>query len=126
MAGDYIPYWKKLRDPRWQKKRLEIMQRANFCCESCGEETQTLNVHHGFYDRREPWEYPDCSLWCLCEECHEIIQSLIHDIHVELSKLVMHHLESLFHAIGETNWNELPNCPLQIVPDPRFSIGSKD
>jgi hypothetical protein len=66
-------YAEKLRDPRWQKKRLEIMQRANFACEDCGTTTVTLNIHHAYYRRGyEPWEYPDDSYQCLCENCHEV------------------------------------------------------
>lgn len=65
-------YSKKLRDPRWQKKRLEIMQRDGFACQKCGEETKTLNVHHTYYIvGNDPWGYPDASLITLCEDCHE-------------------------------------------------------
>lgn len=61
-----------LRNPRWQRKRLEVMQRADFKCERCGDGTVTLNVHHTYYERgRKPWEYPNESLECLCEPCHE-------------------------------------------------------
>jgi 5-methylcytosine-specific restriction endonuclease McrA len=51
-------YFEKLKDPRWQRKRLEVMERAGFACEYCGSATETLNVHHGFYEKgKEPWEY---------------------------------------------------------------------
>ncbi len=30
------PYWQKLQDPRWQRKRLEILNRAGWKCEKCG------------------------------------------------------------------------------------------
>src|SRR4051812_4429925 len=56
------------RDPRWQKKRLEIMQRDEFSCRKCGNDQATLNVHHTFYSPgRDPWDYPDASLVTLCE-----------------------------------------------------------
>jgi 5-methylcytosine-specific restriction endonuclease McrA len=65
-------YMKKLRDPRWQRKRLEIMQRDNFACRKCHEMTKTLHVHHTHYiGGRDPWDYPDDSLMTLCEQCHE-------------------------------------------------------
>lgn len=65
-------YMRKLRDPRWQKKRLEIMQRDDFTCRMCFETEKTLHVHHTFYTPgREPWEYPDCGLVTLCENCHQ-------------------------------------------------------
>lgn len=65
-------YAEKLRDPRWQKKRLEIMERDGFVCRECGDKASTLNVHHGYYARgRSPWEYPDHHLVTLCEACHQ-------------------------------------------------------
>ena len=42
-------YSEKLKDPRWQKKRLEIMDRDNFICQLCGDSETTLNVHHKRY-----------------------------------------------------------------------------
>ena len=65
-------YSEKLRDPRWQRKRLEILQRDDFSCQSCGDQESTLNVHHCYYSTGKlPWEYPDPSLVTLCESCHE-------------------------------------------------------
>lgn len=64
-------YIEKLRDPRWQKKRLEIMSRDDFSCQKCGDDSSTLNVHHGYYRTgNQPWEYPNSSLTTLCEDCH--------------------------------------------------------
>ena len=66
------PYSKKLRDPRWQKMRLEVMQRDEFACQHCSDGTSTLNVHHKEYERgRDPWDYPMEWLVTLCESCHE-------------------------------------------------------
>ena len=64
-----MKYSEKLRDPRWQKKRLEIMQRDNFTCMACGDKESTLNLHHKEY-HGDPWEAPDVSLETLCETCH--------------------------------------------------------
>ncbi len=65
-------YSEKLRDPRWQKKRLEIMRRADFKCEDCGAADKTLNVHHSLYRSGvEPWEAWNSTLRCVCEDCHE-------------------------------------------------------
>lgn len=70
-----MTYSEKLKDPRWQKKRLEIMQRDEFACRNCGEDKDTLNVHHGYYERGlDPWEYPDDTLHTLCEKCHQEAQ----------------------------------------------------
>lgn len=72
MSANYVPYWEKLKDPRWQKRRLEIMQRDGFACRSCGDADSTLNVHHGYYEKGlDPWDYHDQTLFTLCEDCHE-------------------------------------------------------
>ena len=59
-------------DPRWQKRRLEIMNRDNFECQECGDKEKTLNVHHVYYtDGADVWDYPDSALVTLCCDCHE-------------------------------------------------------
>lgn len=64
-------YAQKYRDPRWQKKRLEVMQRDGFKCLFCGAADKTLNVHHCYYIAgRDPWDYHPASLLTLCERCH--------------------------------------------------------
>jgi len=66
------PYQKKLLDPRWQKKRLEILEAANWKCEWCSSSTQTLHVHHGYYRKgADPWDYADEYFHTLCHRCHE-------------------------------------------------------
>lgn len=66
------PYFKKLLDPRWQKKRLEALEAAEWRCESCMDDSSTLHVHHKQYFKgREPWEYETEQLAVLCAECHE-------------------------------------------------------
>jgi 5-methylcytosine-specific restriction endonuclease McrA len=64
-------YSEKLKDPRWQKKRLDIMQRDGFKCRDCGDGEKTLNVHHCHYAPGGPWETPDHLLLTLCADCHE-------------------------------------------------------
>lgn len=72
MAKTKSAYAQKLLDPRWQRKRLEVLDRAKWACETCGDESSPLHVHHGFYRYgTEPWDYPDSSLHCLCEACHD-------------------------------------------------------
>lgn len=71
LAGPSAAYKEKLRDPRWQRKRLEQMQIANFCCERCGDSETELHVHHRRYiPGREPWEYADHDFEVLCRNCH--------------------------------------------------------
>lgn len=66
-------YLQKLRDPRWQKKRLEVFERDDWRCQNCKDSDSTLHVHHRWYEQgREPWDYPKEALITLCEECHAI------------------------------------------------------
>jgi hypothetical protein len=66
------PYWEKLKDPQWQKKRLEVLERAEWECSDCGSKDKTLHVHHRYYvSKREPWDYPISAYEALCAECHE-------------------------------------------------------
>lgn len=65
-------YGEKLKDPRWQKLRLEVMSSNEFHCEICGDGEATLHVHHKEYFKgREPWEYEAGQLAVICESCHE-------------------------------------------------------
>ena len=74
-----MKYAEKLKDPRWQKKRLEIFERDDWTCQFCGagEEiglpAHELNCHHIYYEFSivDPWQYPDEALITLCSECHE-------------------------------------------------------
>lgn len=64
-------YFEKLKDPRWQKKRLEIFERDGWRCKECYSKEKTLHVHHLFYLKgKEPWEIPNGFLITLCEDCH--------------------------------------------------------
>lgn len=68
-------YWEKLKHPKWQKRRLELLERHGFACDRCESEEKTLHVHHGEYVKgREPWEYPDASMHVLCEDCHAEVE----------------------------------------------------
>ena len=71
-------YSDKLKSPKWQKKRLKIMDRDNFTCQKCGDTETQLHVHHKKYiDGKEPWDYEDSLLITLCDNCHFIIESCI-------------------------------------------------
>lgn len=73
------PFILQYKDPRWQKKRLQIMDRDNFCCISCKSKDKTLNVHHAVPYRKETkiWEYENDELKTLCEDCHKEISEVI-------------------------------------------------
>lgn len=69
--GPKSEYGKKLLDPRWQMKRLEVFKRENATCQFCKDKTQTLHVHHLAY-HGDPWDTPLEQLLLLCESCHEV------------------------------------------------------
>lgn len=56
-------------DPRWQKLRLETMQRDGWKCVACRRTDRPLHVHHKRY-RGRVWESPPQDLQTLCEDCH--------------------------------------------------------
>lgn len=62
-------YAEQLKDPRWQRRRLEVMQAADFKCEFCGAADKPLHIHHLKYFGK-PWEAPMEYLECLCEGHH--------------------------------------------------------
>jgi len=64
-------YIELLRDPRWQKRRLEIFERDEWKCTNCDDKTKNLQVNHKQYRYgAKPWEYEDWELETLCEDCH--------------------------------------------------------
>jgi hypothetical protein len=70
-------YFEKLQDPRWQKRRLQILEASGWKCDNCESETKTLHVHHKIYRKGwAPWEYDDCDLQALCKDCHASVSEL--------------------------------------------------
>jgi len=68
----FMTYAEKLKDPRWQKKRLEVMQRDEFTCQFCKNFKGPLHVHHKTYEYNvSPWDYEDSNFITLCEDCHK-------------------------------------------------------
>lgn len=64
-------YGDKLKDPRWQKRRLEIFTRDEWTCQECFDTESTLHVHHLWYENdKELWEIESRGLLTLCELCH--------------------------------------------------------
>lgn len=65
----------KLKDPRWQKVRLQILERDKWTCRLCKSTENTLHVHHTAYRRgHDPWDYEPVTLITLCEECHDLLE----------------------------------------------------
>lgn len=95
-------YREKLKDPRWQRKRLEILERDNWTCCVCGATEDTLNVHHGYYCRgRNPWDYPDDTLWTLCEICHGEHQAWLTEVHAAIGRVHPQHYHRFVSAIDD-------------------------
>ncbi len=99
-----MTYLEKLKNPRWQKMRLKILERDDWTCQACGNKEMTLNIHHRYYKAKtDPWDYPEESLLTLCEECHEIERIAYPEASAELmeackEKLLSGDVQSL--AIG--------------------------
>lgn len=69
-------YSSQLRDPRWQRKRLEVFKAACFECQSCGEKEKELHAHHTIYRKgNNPWEYENSEILCICCDCHDLINN---------------------------------------------------
>lgn len=100
-----MTYSEKLRDPRWQKKRLEILSRDKFTCQICEDNETTLHVHHRVYIKgKEPWGYPDWCLVTLCSNCH--------NDETEMGKGVYSGLE---YALAENGFFNSDVCDLSIA-----------
>lgn len=68
-------YGDKLRDPKWQRKRLEVLNRDNWTCLMCSDFEANLQVHHKSYDQdKDPWQYKNSNFQTLCEHCHPITE----------------------------------------------------
>lgn len=80
-----MTYAERLRDPKWQKKRLEVMERDQWQCINCCDKKTTLNVHHCWYEKGvDVWDYPMECYQTLCEPCHKIAEST----RLKLSKIL--------------------------------------
>lgn len=64
-------YAGKLRDPRWQKKRLQILERDRWACQLCLSTKSMLVIHHTAYTVEDPWDEGDDHLITLCHDCHQ-------------------------------------------------------
>ena len=91
-------YGNKLRDPRWQKKRLEVLERDGWRCVMCHRNDLNLQVHHVVYRRLDPWEYPLFCYQTLCEKCHQERQEIT-DRAVDALRLSLKDLPTLRMAL---------------------------
>lgn len=65
------------------------MQRDGFKCRDCGSADKTLQVHHCFYEKGDPWNTGDEFLLTLCGECHEGRQEIEDGCRRALARILM-------------------------------------
>lgn len=83
-----MTYAEQLKSPKWQKKRLEILERDNFTCTSCGGKEKQLHVHHGAYlSGVKVWDYEDSMLHTLCYDCHNHIEGCIWEMNGSIAMM---------------------------------------
>jgi hypothetical protein len=115
-------YERALRDPRWQKRRLQVLDAAGWACEDCASTTKTLEVHHLVYIRAfklKPWLYDDDLLMCLCEDCHEFRQGREEALHVLLAKTLRHrHISEIEHGVWDKIFDGLKTIAESENPSP--------
>jgi len=88
-----MTYAEKLKDPRWQRKRLKILQRDNWSCQYCGSDKHTLHVHHFMYINN-PWDAPDDKLITFCEDCHYIHEKIDRDDFNKILEVIRRHIDN--------------------------------
>ncbi len=99
-------YLAKLRDPRWQKRRNDVLIRDEYTCQMCGANEshgRNLQVHHAFYSKRFefPWEYPIETLYTMCEKCHPAAETIKQQIYGSLAYVSPRYQHHVFYAIRE-------------------------
>jgi hypothetical protein len=104
-----VSYSELLRDPQWQRKRLEVLQRDDWKCIHCARGDLTLNVHHRMYRKgAKPWEYDESELQTLCEHCHESghvfreqIDEFLRDLSPPALSLVLGYVQACAGTLGK-------------------------
>jgi hypothetical protein len=108
-------FWEKYKHPLWQKKRLEILDRAGFRCEGCQATEEELHVHHSYYAKdKEPWEYPNESLHALCHKCHGSAQYLKRSTNELFGRLTLEDLNRVFGFMSGLFSKRQPTFPRNV------------
>lgn len=94
-----MTYSEKLKDPRWQKMRLEILERDSFSCMHCERTDKELHVHHIKYSGN-PWDSNPDDLITLCKDCHSDIERYKKSIKEWLDYFVSNGDTDVFFEIG--------------------------
>ena len=128
-------FQRQLSDPRWQKKRLQILERDEWTCKRCGDTETTLTVHHKSYRMDggkfvDYWDYEDKELITLCEYCHSDEEAQLQ----QLKKHAFFSLRELFENAESMSYLiEMCNCQVAIFGRrihfrdlDNFNLGVKD
>ena len=72
----FMSYSDKLKHPKWQKKRLEILNRDSWACKYCSDTESQLHVHHLKYTTKEPYDELSENLVATCQDCHRLLEAI--------------------------------------------------
>ena len=76
-----MTYQDQIKSPKWQKKRLQVLESSKFKCDECQNTEKQLHVHHTHYRKgAKIWEYDNIELRCLCDTCHSLTHSIQNEI----------------------------------------------
>lgn len=114
-----MTYAEKLKHPRWQKCRLQILERDHWACVYCLDKETNLQVHHKRYIKgKEPWDYEHYDLEAICEDCHKYLTEHIkaggNPAIFETLKIVKDSFKILF-IYTENGLRCIPNCQLDEI-----------
>ena len=90
-----MTYAEKLKDPRWNIKRLEVLLKDKYTCRVCYKKNKELHVHHLIYiEDAEPWDYCNDLLLTVCDKCHKNIHEnfdipTVNDNHAFCEPIIM-------------------------------------
>lgn len=121
-------YAEQLKDPRWQKKRLEVFQAANYQCERCRDAGSQLHSHHLFYKREMMlWEYRTEDIMCVCGKCHDqlafVRDTLLQDAGKDIEELAVQ--ITMLQGLGLTNKQIIDRLKNWVSAYTEFAGGEK-
>ena len=81
-----MEFKEQIKHPKWQKKRLDILERDEYICQNCHVDDETLHVHHFTYkSNTNLWDYDNNNLITFCERCHKDWHTVNEKIKILLS-----------------------------------------
>ena len=119
-------YYDLLKSPKWQKKRLEILQRDEFKCTFCESDDKQLHVHHIYYLKgKKPWEYDNDMYKTLCDECHDLhhrfIEPVYENLNVKVRKQDLYYeVTALIMMLERNKNNSIQDPALILIQNPEY------